>query len=272
MLADFTQVRAAPTLNWTEDFAAWLHENDRMPKTIMAYLQDLRHFSRYFEQVNMQPFTPDQLNATDVKAYFKAQDADKSVAPNSRNRRLASLRVLIEWAVAMGILEYDPTVCVKRVAVELSPRDRSKAEMQALESVASTGSHLKRQTEKHTLLGLRDQIVWDLFRDAGLRIHELAGLDVDDLDLEACEIHVMGKGAKKAKVIIPSTLVKALASWVDRKPISAEGALITDWNGKRISTSQIRRRLYLIGQAAGVDVKPEAHVRLFPVGCDARPG
>jgi integrase/recombinase XerC len=256
MLADFTQVRAAPTLNWTEDFAAWLHENDRMPKTIMAYLQDLRHFSRYFEQVNMQPFTPDQLNATDVKAYFKAQDADKSVAPNSRNRRLASLRVLIEWAVAMGILEYDPTVCVKRVAVELSPRDRSKAEMQALESVASTGSHLKRQTEKHTLLGLRDQIVWDLFRDAGLRIHELAGLDVDDLDLEACEIHVMGKGAKKAKVIIPSTLVKALASWVDRKPISAEGALITDWNGKRISTSQIRRRLYLIGQAAGVDVKP----------------
>jgi integrase len=57
-------------------------------------------------------------------------------------------------------------------------------------------------------------------------------------------------------VIIPSTLVKALASWVDRKPISAEGALITDWNGKRISTSQIRRRLYLIGQAAGVDVKP----------------
>jgi integrase/recombinase XerC len=218
---DLNQIRVAPALHWTEDFALWLHRHDRMPKTIEAYLQDVRHFSRYFERANpltLPPqrgasqspdgrggFTPDQLNATDVKAYFAAQDQDKSVAPSSRNRRLASLRVLVEWAVEAGILEYDPTVAVKRVKYELSPRDRTADEMRALEAVANAGSHLKRFTEKHYLLGVRDQVIWSLFKGAGLRIHEIAGLDLDDLDLSAGEIHVMGKGMKKAKVIIASS-------------------------------------------------------------------
>lgn len=256
MLTDLSQIRVAPALHWTEGFALWLHRSGRMPKTIEAYLQDLRHFGRYFERVNGQAFSPDQLNATDVRSYFADQDADKAVAASSRNRRLASLRVLVEWAVEVGILEYDPTVAVKRVAVELSPRDRSKAEMASLEAAVMDRAHLRCQTEAHAKLGERDQVIWCLFRDAGLRIHEIAGLDVDDLDLEAGEIHVLGKGAKKAKVIIPSTLVAVLSSWLERKPISADGALITDWHGQRISTGQIRRRLELMGQAAGVDVKP----------------
>lgn len=259
---DFNQIRVAPGLHWIEDFAAWLHRHDRMPKTIEAYLQDVRHFARCFERVNSQAFSPEQLNATDVKAYFAEQDLDKSVAPSSRNRRLASLRVLVEWAVEAGILEYDPTVAIKRVKFELSPRDRTPEEMNALEAVADAGSHLKRMTEKHDLLGLRDQVIWSLFKDAGLRIHEIAGLDIDDLDLAAGEIHVMGKGMKKAKVIIPSTLVIVLASWLDRRPHPQREMgmerepLVTDWNGKRITTGQIRRRLYLIGEAAGVHVKP----------------
>jgi integrase/recombinase XerC len=257
MLANFTQIRVAPSIHWTEDFGAWLHEHDRMPKTIMAYLQDIRHFSKYYEQVNQQPFTPDQLNATDIKGYFAEQDADPTVAPTSRNRRLASLRVLVEWSVAIGILEYDPTVSIKRQAVELMPRDRSDEEMERLDAVVSQGLHIQCAGEGHVWLALRDSIIWSLFIHTGLRIHEVAGLNVDNLDFEAARITVIGKGNKKATISVPTTLMSLLASWLDLRPVSAGAALITGWSGERLSTGQIRRRIQMIGAAAGIhDLKP----------------
>lgn len=255
MLANLTQVRVAPTMHWSEEFGAWLHEHGRMGKTVCAYLQDVRHFARYFEQVNGQGFTPDQLNATDVKGYFAAQDADKAVAPTSRNRRLASLRVMVEWAVEAGILEYDPTVSVKRVKFESTPRDRSANEMERLSAVVADGSHISCAGDGHAWLALRDQVLFALFGDTGLRIHEVAGLNVDDLDFDAGVIHVMGKGAKKATINVPSALMSMLQEWVELN--GCREALIIGWNHERISTGQIRRRIKMIGEAAGIhDLKP----------------
>lgn len=257
MLTELSLVRVALSIHWMEDFGAWLYEHDRMPKTVMAYLQDVRHFSRYFEQANQQSFTPDQLNATDIKAYFAAQDADHAVAPASRNRRLASLRVLVEWAVAMGLLEYDPTVSIKRQAVELMPRDRSDDEMEHLDTVVNRGLHIRCTGEGHAWLALRDSVIWSLFIHTGLRIHEIAALDSSHFDFDTAKLTVIGKGNKKATISVPTALMDLLASWLDLRPVSAGEALITGWNGERLSTGQIRRRIQMIGDAAGIhDLNP----------------
>jgi integrase/recombinase XerC len=255
MLTDLKQVRVAPTLNWQEEFGTWLHGHDRMPKTVEAYLQDARHFAAYFERINQMPFSPEQLNATDVKSYFAAQDADKTVAPTTRNRRLASLRVLVEWSVDAGILEYDPTVSVKRVKFETTPRDRSADEMASLSAVVANGLHIQCAGHGHTWLALRDRVLFALFTETGLRIHEVGGLNVEDLDFDACVIHVMGKGAKKATINVPNSLMSMLREWVELNHCAE--ALIIGWNHKRISTGQIRRRIQMIGNAAGLrDLKP----------------
>lgn len=255
MLMNLSQIRIAPTLHWTEDFAAWLHEHDRMPKTISAYLQDLRHFGRFFEQANGQAFSPELLNATDVKTYFREQDADKDVAATSRNRRLASLRVMVQWSVDAGLLEYDPTVSIKRQEVELNPRDRTNAEMVRLEEVVQGGLHIRCAGEMHTWLAMRDRVMWTLFRKTGLRIHEVTAVSIDDLDFDANEIHVMGKGAKKAVVTAGSDLLDLLAEWAALNP-NAE-SLVCDLHGKPLTTGQIRRRIKMIGEAAGIhDLKP----------------
>lgn len=242
--------RVAPTLHWSEEFAAWLHRNGRMPKTIAAYLQDLRHFGRYFEQANGTTFEPGLLNATDVKAYFRGQDEDKSVAATSRNRRLATLRVLVEWAVESGALEYDPTVSIKRQDVELTPRDRTDAEMTLLEAVVRDGLHIRCTGQSHLWLAARDRVLWALFTKTGLRIHEIAALTLDDMDFEAGEIRVMGKGGKKASVAVGSNLLGFLAEWAAMNP-SAE-TLVCDLHGAALTTGQIRRRVRMIGEAAGI--------------------
>lgn len=239
---DITQLEVAPTLHWSESFGAWLRETGRRQNTIAAYLQDMHHYFRYFGE----------LNAVNVKAYFAMQDVDNQVKPTSRNRRLASLRVFVQWAVEMGLMDADPTIGVKRVDVELSPRDRNADEMAALDRVVSDGAHLKRQTQAHGLLGLRDELIWNLFKDAGLRIQEVAGLKINDVDLEGKKIHVLGKGGKKAAVLIPQRLVDVIEAWLERAPVSVDGALVTDWKGHAISTDQIRRRIKLMGESAGV--------------------
>jgi site-specific recombinase XerD len=252
---DITQLTVAPSTHWMEAFGAWLHEHDRMEKTITAYMQDMRHFSKFFERENGQVFEPGYLNATDVKKYFARQDADKEVAATSRNRRLASLRVLVEFAVEAGLLEYDPTVSIKRQPIELTPRDRNTDELSRLNEVVRCGSHIRCAGERHAWLALRDRVIWALFMDTGLRIHEVSNLEAADLDFEAGKISVIGKGGKKASINVSSGLLSMLAEWIQLRPGCA--ALVVDWNGERLTTGQIRRRIKMIGEAAGVqDLNP----------------
>lgn len=253
---DLTQLTVAPTIHWIEDFGAWLHEQGRSVNTISAYLQDLRHFRNFFQRENDEAFAPSFLNAMDVKKYFARMDADKDVAVNSRNRRLASLRVMVGWAVEIGVLEYDPTVCIKRVAVEPSPRDRTRDEMSRLDAVVNDGLHLRCASAGHAWLGLRDRMLWILFKEAGLRISEIAASDVGDIDFEAGKIYVMGKGAKKAEVKVGSHLLDEARAWLNARRVNSS-ALITDQDGERITRGQIWRRIKMIGGAAGIgNLKP----------------
>lgn len=255
-MIDITQLQVTPTLHWSEAFGAWLHSSGRRPNTINAYLQDMHHFFRYFSEL-----TPEN-----VRSYFKMQDVDNQVKPTSRNRRLASMRVFIHWAVDAGLMDSDPTISIKRVEEELSPRDRTAAEMAALNQVVSDGSHLKCHTPGHALLGLRDQLIWTVFELTGMRIHEIAGLLISDVDAKRMEIRVLGKGGKKAPVKMSQRLWDAIASWMERMPAPVDGHLVTDWTGHGLSTSQIRRRIQMMGQSAGVsDLKPHdlRHTRAY---------
>ena len=243
---DLTQFVVAPSWDWNDGFEAWLKESGRRENTVSAYLQDMRHYFRFFND----------LTAGNVKSYFAMQDQDNQVKPTSRNRRLASMRVFVKWAVEMGLMDSDPTIGVKRVEVEMSPRDRTADEMAILEKVVTDQSHLRCHTDAHSFLGRRDELIWGLFNDAGLRIHEVAGLKIGDVDLVAREIRVLGKGGKKAPVAIPQRLVDLITSWLEIMPASVGGYLVTDWKGQGITRGQVWRRIKLIGDKAGLQLRP----------------
>lgn len=239
----------APSMTWQEAWAAWLHENGRARKTIEAYLQDVRHFGSWYARQNGQAFEPGLLTRTDARLYFEWQKSVKA-AVTSRNRRLASLRVLAGWAREMGLLDYDPTDRMKRERFERTPRAKSEGEWQDILSAACESRHLKCQTERHAALGPRDRVIVRLL-GAGLRIGEVAGLDVDDLHGDA--VHVRGKGGIERDVFVSEQLEQDLSELAGGR---CAGPLVRGWNGERLTTGQIRRRLKLVGLAAGVDVDP----------------
>ena len=95
----------------------------------------------------------------------------------------------------------------------------------------------------------RDQAVLELLYGSGMRVAELCGLDLDDLDLARGLVTVMGKGAKQRQVLIHERCVTALRAWLDgpraglMTATSPSGALFFNGRGNRLGPRDVRRIL-----------------------------
>lgn len=261
MLTNINNWQVAPSLAWNEQFACWLKNTptqkrtERSALTLDAYLRDVKLFAQWFETVNGCAFSPELLNAIDLKAYFGVMEEDGKAA--THNRKLASIKMLIRWAQGEGILDGDPCEWIPQMdAMRESPRDIPDEEWASLEHVAETGAHLREESE---LYRLRDLLIFRLMGNAGLRIHEAVGLRLDDLHLEQGYIHVLGKGKKHRKIKVKAgTLVETIRAWMAIMPKSIDGTLVTDAGGRSIDRCTAWRRFGLIAKTAGVQATPHA--------------
>lgn len=247
---DFTTWRVA--LDWRIEFGLWLRNTpsqknrERDPKTLQAYERDIKLMASWFEVRYGVQFEPAQMNTVNLKEYF-AQFED---APSTHKRKLASVRMLIQWARSTGELDHDPSEWIPYVeAAEQSPRDLLPEEQERLEAQA--------RALEGSLLGLRDSLMFHLMLDAGLRISEVVELKISDLeDLENGRLHVFGKGRKHRWPHVKGTLAELIRAWLDRMPASVEGTLITSESGTAIGREEAWRRFKLIANAAGVTATP----------------
>ena len=230
---------------------------DVSEKTRQAYVQDLRVFARWFAAAYNEEFSPEKLTQDVVKRYFDEQAGQKTPAA-SRNRRLASLRAFVKWCIAEGLLRADPTVRQSRARqARLPRRAKDQGELNTLEGVAVMSSHLRWHTVRWKILGDRDLVIFFLFKDLGLRIQSVSDLDIADIDLDALVLHVKEKGDIELELPISQELAAVIAHWLSVRPGQGE-ALVCDWTGKRLTTGQIRRRLYQIAATAGIEAQPHS--------------
>ncbi len=115
-----------------------------------------------------------------------------------------------------------------------------------------------------TPLELRDRAMFELAYASGLRAEELVTLDVDDVDFDAEEVRVEGKGAKTRVVPTGEAALRTLARYVERargvllaRP--DEAALFLSKTGRRLSTSDVRRRLRVWTRKAGMQASVSPH-------------
>lgn len=266
MLTNIGNWKVAPGLAWNEQFALWLKNTptkkrtERSALTLDAYLRDVKLFAEWFEKINNCPFDPALLNSTDVKAYFDG--LRQSASPATHNRKLASVRMMVGWAREFGLLDVDPCEWIPVIdATRESPRDVAEADFASLERVAESGEHLCVENE---LLRARDLLIFRLMANAGLRIHEVVGLQLDDLHLEQGYIHILGKGQKHRKVKVRGgKLVAAIRAWLAIAPASLDGAVVTNEKGHSIHRSTAWARFTMIAELAGVKATPHAMRHTF---------
>lgn len=221
-----------------DDFLAHLHfEKGLATNTVAAYRRDLRSFDRFCRTTGIDAV---HARAADITRYLEAAREglppfEQPLARASVARALVAVRSLYRFMVREGIADTDPTS-------KIGPLSRSRSIPKAipLEDVERL-----LEAPADSLLGHRDRAIIEVLYGAGLRISELIGLDVDDLDLDTGNLSVRsGKGSKGRVVPIGGHANRALGSYLQRtRPALAvraqhgttRGALFLNARGGRLS-------------------------------------
>lgn len=196
------------TLSWDEAIDRHLKrqavERGLARNSIDAYSRDLADFARYCEDHKIAPRT---FGAAALNDYL--QDlARRELAPSSQRRYLASVRGLIRELIEQRVLERDPAAAVKlRPLARKLPRALSPRDIELLLAAIDPA----------TARGARDRAMLELIYGSGLRVSELVGLKLHQLNLEAGLLVALGKGSKERVVPVGSAASAALDTYLNRR-------------------------------------------------------
>jgi site-specific recombinase XerD len=222
-------------------------------KTRHAYAVDGGQFVRWADRHCLTPasITPKALRR------YAASLTEQGQAPSTVARKLASLRALFRTLVEHGELEQNPA--------DLLTAPRKEQRLPRVLKPAEVAALLDR-IPADTALALRDRALFELAYASGLRAEELVKLDVEAIDYDDEHVRVEGKGGKTRIVPAGEPALKAIHRYVrnGRHALQAgdgERALFLSKSGKRLSTSDVRRRLRVwtrraVGLSGGVGTSP----------------
>jgi len=204
-------------------------------KTRAAYAADGRHFAAWAADRGAEPA---QVDVRTLRRYAAAL-AERGIAPATIARRLAALRGLFRTQMQAGARADNPAELLS------SPK-----RPQRLPHVLKAGevAALLDSIPAATPLEVRDRALFELAYACGLRAEELVTLDLDALDFDAEAVRVEGKGGKTRLVPLGEHARQALERYLAKaRPVLQTGdgdpALFLSKSGRRLSTSDVRRRL-----------------------------
>lgn len=225
----------------------------RSEHTRRAYLGDLRSLFE-FADPQISEAGLDALSLPLLRSWLAAQAA-AGAARTTLARRTSSVKTFTAWAVRRGLIAADPAV---RLQVPKARRTLPSVlrQDQALDAMAAA----KSGAQQGDPLALRDRLIVELLYATGIRVSELCGLDLDDVDTSRRLLRVLGKGNKQRTVPFGVPAQTALTAWLaDGRPALATAdsgpALLLGVRGRRLDPRQARTVVHQT--IAAVDGAPD---------------
>ncbi len=213
-------------------------ERGRSEHTRRAYLTDLRILFAFVEERSPGAGLGG-LTLPLLRSWLAAQSAG-GAARTTLARRTSAVKTFTAWATRRGLMPADPAVRLqvpkaRRTLPAVLRQDQAEAAMKAADLGAQEGDPL----------ALRDRLIVEMLYATGIRVSELCGLDVDDVDVGRRVLRVLGKGNKQRTVPFGNPALAALNSWLSegRPALStAESgpALLLGPRGRRLDPRQAR--------------------------------
>jgi integrase/recombinase XerD len=257
-----SEARSRESAGWVDEFLAHLSFEKGLSKnTIDAYKRDLAMWHEYCRVAEIDPATASPQDMTDYLDRLRAgrPPAPKPLAPTSVARMLVTLRAFYKFLLRERHIVADPTA---RVGAPKKPRSIPSAI-----SVEEVEDLIDRPA--NDVLGRRDRAILETLYGGGLRISELVGLDVDDMDLDDGTALVRrGKGSKARRVPVGRAAKRALGDYLTlsrpelvRRSSSgrAGGALFLNARGGRLSRQGCWKILKAYARAAGLEKRVSPH-------------
>ena len=235
-----------PKASWARalaDFDTALRTQGMAERTRRAYGVDVGQLAEWASDNGLDPRELEYRTLRRFAGVLSERGASKSTVA----RKLAAIRALYRVLVQRGEIESSPADLVS------SPKSDSY-----LPAVLKTreAAELLGRMPASTPLQARDRAIFELAYSAGLRAEELVNLDVRDLDVDAEELRVHGKGGRTRIVPAGEPAWRALDAYLDRARPRLAGdpdpALFLSKSGRRLSTSDLRRRLRVAVRRAAV--------------------
>ena len=210
-------------------YLAELERRGSSQHTLRAYRADLEQFASYFEPPDVDPPALEELDLSLLREWLSGL-YDLGLDTVTVRRKLAALRALYKFLRIEGDIENN-----------IAARLRTPKMKQRLPEVMSAekANILLDTVEAHAKE--RDVALLELLYGCGIRVSELAGIDVEDLDLAGGWLTVLGKGNKERQVPVPAGATAAVKRYLEVRPISGETALFLGDRGRRLGDREVRR-------------------------------
>ncbi|MDR2259503.1 MAG: tyrosine recombinase XerC [Azoarcus sp.] len=239
---------------WAEAYLGWLATQRRAAAlTLESYRRDLLRLAK-FAGMRM----PEDLDAQDIRR-FTVRLHGEGLSGRSIARTLSAWRGLYRWLIRRHGLRGNPVAGIRA--------PRSPVLLPKALSVEQAAALLEAPSE--SVLEVRDHAMFELFYSSGLRLAELAGLDLDSgsengwVDAASAMVTVHGKRKRKRTVPVGQPALTAIAAWLEVRaqlPSRGERALFITRNGRRMSAGAIRGRLARWTREAGLGVHVHPHM------------
>lgn len=232
---------------WTavlDEFARDLARRATAPKTRIAYQTDVSQFARW---ASARGLDPANVGVRELRRYL-AGLSEQGNAPTTIARKLAAVRAMLRMQVELGQRRENPAELVSAPKrPRRLPRVLKPGEVEVLLD----------RIPASTPLELRDKALFELAYASGLRAEELVSLGLESIDFDAESVRVEGKGGKTRIIPVGEHALRALERYLaaGRSALDSHGesALLLSKSGRRLSTSDVRRRLRTWARRAAAD-------------------
>ncbi|MEE3144575.1 MAG: tyrosine-type recombinase/integrase [Bacteroidota bacterium] len=229
-----------------DKFTSYLQFEKRYSEhTVVAYGQDLNAFVEFAEVKKISEFA--DLSSAFIRSWIVYM-IEGGMKNKSVNRKLASLRTFYKWMRKEGLIDHSPMTKVQ------GPKNEKHLPVFAKESELLPSKIEELFSDDYS--GKRDALMLELFYQTGIRLSELIGLTLKDI--QGNQIKVLGKRNKERIIPISDDLVQQIQEYLElRKEISSrcENLLLLDSGNKLYPTFAYRKINYYLGKVTSLDKK-----------------
>lgn len=217
-----------------------LRSKGRSEHTVINYTVDLHQFAEY---LNNQGTTEITQITGDVIRGFLREAMGFGFAKSSASRKLSAARGFVKWLNRSGLLDYDPGEELRGPKLPASlPRALSYEDTETLlDKGPKSGKYF-----------LRDRLVLELMYSSGLRVSELIGLNLDDVEFSERILRIRGKGGKERIVPFGAVAQKLLGEWITALSISEGPIFGSERGAERLTVRTVHRIVLRAAQRAGL--------------------
>jgi len=226
--------------------------------TVSAYRRDIKHFMKNCDLHESQLIEWDDIKQADIRRCVAALHR-QGLSGKSLQRWLSSIRSLYKFLCRFDRASNNPAIGIP--APKSAKRLPGTLNVDEINQLLSARSSETQAAESK--LRVRDNAMMELMYACGLRLSELSGLNLPDINWQQQIIQVTGKGQKQRRLPFGSKAKNALESWIKQRVIiinENEAALFVSTRGTRLSNSSIQKRLKKMALTQGLNTNVYPHM------------